>query len=99
MTQPASLNNQIGSVTAALAKTPRTAGRGQRQSVLDFQLRNLEAALATLRWLQSHEVEIRAFLALPVETRAALISHGPLVTERAAQLLSEALAVMEGQAR
>ena len=41
----------------------------------------LEAAVKTLRWLQSHEPEIRKLLEIPAERRALLWNHMGEVAE------------------
>lgn len=40
-----------------------------------FDADRLEAAVKTLRWLQSHEPEIRKLLEIPAERRALLWDH------------------------
>jgi hypothetical protein len=44
-------------------------------AVARFDADRLEAAVKTLRWLQSHESEIRKLLEIPVERRALLWKH------------------------
>ena len=39
----------------------------------------LQAAAATMSWFVEHEAEIKAFVALPAETRATLLAHHDLV--------------------
>jgi len=62
-----SLNQQIDEVKRELAARDDVykrlvVTRRIRQSVADFQMDRMRAVLATLEWLQRHEVEIRAFL-------------------------------------
>lgn len=55
---------------------------------------------ATLAWLIEHEAEIRAFLALAPEARAAVLSHGPIVADLAQELAKrEAIAKAGGPRR
>lgn len=61
---------------------------------------SLSDAASTLAWLLEHETEIRAFLTLPPEARAAVVSHGPLVAELAQQIAKkEAIAKAGGPRR
>lgn len=93
-----SLNNQIGAIDAALKTMPAFAPKGQRQSVLEYEKERLKAARTTLEWLSRHETEIKAFLLLPLESRAAVISHGHLVAELAIEMRRrEAIAQAGGQ--
>lgn len=62
--------DQRSSVYPGLARTGK-----RRQSELDYHVARLEAARATLAWLSAHEVEIRAFMQLPAEHRAAALAE------------------------
>ena len=57
--------------------------RGKRpQTELDLSsagLPPLQAAAVTMSWFVEHEAEIKAFVALPAETRATLLAHHDLV--------------------
>ncbi|CAM5764654.1 hypothetical protein [Bosea minatitlanensis] len=60
----------------------------------------LEAAVRTLRWLQSHEPEIRAFLKLPAEAREAVLKHGETMAQMCLELAkTEAIAKAGGPVR
>ncbi|WP_026379394.1 hypothetical protein [Afifella pfennigii] len=43
--------------------TRLVASRRMRQSVADLHMARMQAVLATLRWLQTNEGEVRAFVA------------------------------------
>lgn len=60
MTQKISLTSQMAAVQAA------ADGRSfqSRSAAEDLQRRHLQAALATLRWVKSHEEDIRAFVTI-----------------------------------
>lgn len=49
----------------------------------EFQLTRLQAAWRTLRWLQMHEDQLVAWLALSAETRAELLELARARTEQA----------------
>lgn len=46
-----------------------------------FDADRLDAAVKTLRWLQSHETEIRKLLEIPAEVRAAVVQGAATVDE------------------
>lgn len=46
-----------------------------------YDAERLAAAFRTIRWLQSNEAEIRAFLELPAEARKAVLSWGETIAE------------------
>lgn len=59
----------------------------------------LDDAARTLAYVVEHEAEIRAFLALPPEARAAVLSHGAIVAELAAELAKREAAAKAGGPR
>lgn len=76
-----SLSQQIDEIDYELGQRQRVypglaASGKRRQSELDYHVARLEAARTTLAWLMVHEVEIKAFLALPTEARIAVIGYG-----------------------
>lgn len=56
----------------------------------------LEDGARTLAYVLEHEAEIRAFLALAPEARAAVLSHGPIVAELAQELARREAAAKAG---
>lgn len=76
-----SLSQQIDEIDYELSQRQRVypglavSGK-RRQSELDYHVARLQAARTTLAWLAAHEVEIRAFIALPTEARIAVIGYG-----------------------
>lgn len=94
-----SLASQMAEVEHWLT-VQRTRGFGDRPGVRDLHAEHSRAVLATLAWLQNNEREIRAFLALAPEARAAVVSHGPIVAELAQELAKrEAIAKAGGPRR
>lgn len=72
----------------------------ERPAEVELHAERLDAILRTLIWLRENEVEIRAFLALPPEDRAVVVSHGPLVAQLAAEMKRrEAIAKAGGPVR
>lgn len=75
-----SLNQQLEAVDFAVRRQT-TLANGQTvnglrgKSVEEHDLNRLRAAARTLVWLLKHEGEIKAFLALPEDTRKALLKH------------------------
>lgn len=70
-----SLSQPITSSARGFIRGLAASGK-RRQSELDYHVARLEAARRTLAWLMVHEVEIKAFLALPTEARIAVIGYG-----------------------
>jgi len=65
MTKPVSLSQQIEEVEEEIRMResvyPRQVNKGSmRQSVADFKLARMKAALATLKWVKRHEAVIKA---------------------------------------
>lgn len=68
MTDRVDLAGQIAEVRRELALRrsvyPRLVGSGKmRQGEADLSLRRMEAVLATLQWLETHQRDIRVLLA------------------------------------
>jgi len=86
-----SLNQQIEEVDYELDQRARVypglaASKKRRQSELDYHVARLQAVRATLAWLSTHEVEIKAFLALPTDARVAVIGYGAQMGELCLEL-------------
>lgn len=65
-----------------------------------FDADRLEAAVKTMRWLQSNEASIRAFLALQPDAREAVLRHGETMAEMCLELAKrEAIAKAGGPVR
>jgi len=65
-----SIAQQISEVERELAQRrevyPRlVANHKMRQSIADYQTERMQATLATLRWIQKHEVAIKAAAGTP----------------------------------
>lgn len=92
MTEPRiALQQQIAEVRREIALRravyPRRIARHEmRQGEADLAMARIEAVLATLTWLQTHEHELRRFLAMAPADRAVVMTHGPLVTQMALQV-------------
>ena len=64
---------------------PRLVSSGKlRQAVADYHVDRMRATRRTLEWLQRHEDEIKAFLALEPETRKAGFEMAAEIAKRAA---------------
>ena len=93
------------SLATQIAAVDQWAGRHRfgfkgRSSEADLHGEHIAAVRATLAWLHNHEAEIRAFLALAPDVRAAVVSHGPIVAELAVEISKrEAIAEAGGPAR
>lgn len=99
MSQKVSLQSQIAQCDLWLSRL-RTSGFGDRPAVREMHAQHSEAVRATLAWLQHHEAEIRAFLRLPPETRAAVVDHGETVAQLAVEIARrEAIAKAGGPVR
>jgi hypothetical protein len=94
-----SLAQQREAVHFATVRQGAIAGGGtvkglRARSAEEFDLQRLQAALRTLDWLQSHEAEIRAYLAVPSRTaREAAVAMAHEIARR------EALAAAGGPVR
>ncbi|MGY6246668.1 hypothetical protein ACXIUS_03835 [Bosea thiooxidans] len=82
MTAPKiSLAQQLEAVEFALRRQQSLLNGGKNirelrpESVARFDADRLDAAVKTLRWMQSHEAEIRKLLEIPAERRALLWKH------------------------
>lgn len=82
MTAPRiSLNQQIEAVRFAESRY-RAFAQGQSvkpmrgRSAEEYDMQRLGAAARTLEWMQKHEAEIKAFLALSAEARRAALAAG-----------------------
>lgn len=72
-----SLQAQLQEIDHAIGvmRTHRLAG--MRPAERELHVTRLMAVRDTLAWLQAHEVELRAFMALAPERRAALLGGAP----------------------
>lgn len=99
MSQKVSLKSQIAQCDLWLSRL-KTWSFGDRPAVRELNAQHSEAVRATLAWLQNHEGEIRAFLRLPPETRAAVLDHGATVAQLAVEIgKREAIAKAGGPVR
>lgn len=96
--RPITLAAQLEEIAHVRALRPRV--RGERPAEAEIHAARLAAVARTLDWLRQHEAEIRAFLSLAPQDRAAVLSHGPLVAQLAAEIARrEALAKVGGPLR
>lgn len=101
-----SLSQQIEEMQSTI-RTTRRLGDGWvrkgelRRPELDLHLLRQDAIWRTLRWFQDNEAEIRAFMALPPDTREIIAKHGEAVTDalrEAGELLLQAVQLEAKQA-
>lgn len=106
MTAKISLAQQLEAVEFALRRQQSFVNGTKNirelrpDAVARFDADRLDAVVKTLRWLQSHEPEIRAFLKLPAEARHAVLKHGETMALMCLELAQkEAIAKAGGPAR
>ena len=94
-----SLTSQIAEVDHWAARLREPGFKG-RSSEAELHVAHTAAVRATLVWLHNYEPQIRAFLALAPDVRAAVLSHGPIVGELAVEIARrEAIAKAGGPVR